>query len=264
MKSGRQASVVRRIAARMRADVLKRKPGEFISSEADMVARYGVSRPTFRQAASLLEQEQLLVMKRGVGGGYFAARPTSAVVAHTASIYLQTKNTSLEEIFAAVVPVRVELARLACLGDSETLREELAAYVGRETRLARKPPAETVDIRRYKEFLKSELDFARTMEHLAGNNVLSLFLDMLYDFCAQLPKTEDLYRDRADRIRAHRALRLKVAQAILDRDPDLAALRMQQMGAAITGWLKESLAGRGRRRRAASIAQIILPPVRAG
>lgn len=64
----------------LRDEILQRDDGEWLGWEDDLVERLGVSRPTLRQAARLLEAEELLVVKRGTNGGLFARRPTTDTV----------------------------------------------------------------------------------------------------------------------------------------------------------------------------------------
>lgn len=83
-KSKDVSSRVLSIARALRNDALRKPEGSLIGSEEELVERYGVSRPTLRQAASLVAQEQLVHVRRGVGGGYFTRRPDSHSVAHMA------------------------------------------------------------------------------------------------------------------------------------------------------------------------------------
>src|ERR1700742_5135849 len=89
------SAAVRQVVEGLRAQSLQCAEGEMLGSEDDLLARYRVSRPTLRQAAALVTQEQLLQVRRGVRGGYIARRPTSRAVAHMAAIYLRTRDTSL-------------------------------------------------------------------------------------------------------------------------------------------------------------------------
>ncbi|MDB5446832.1 MAG: transcriptional regulator, partial [Phenylobacterium sp.] len=61
----------------------------------------GISRPTFRQAARLLEYEELLVIRRGAGGGFFGRKPSADVVARMAGIYLLAQGATFEEVIRA-------------------------------------------------------------------------------------------------------------------------------------------------------------------
>src|SRR5579885_2375590 len=79
-------SAVEVAAGALRGAALACADGERIGSEEDVLERIGVSRPTLRQAARLLESEELLVVRRGVKGGFFARRPTTDAVARMASV----------------------------------------------------------------------------------------------------------------------------------------------------------------------------------
>src|SRR5262249_44465324 len=98
-------SVIRRATDELRRTVLSHSDGEFLGSEPELVARLGISRPTFLQAAKLLEQEQLLVIKRGVGGGFFARQPSTSGVAHVAAVYLHTRAATIEHAIRSAKPI---------------------------------------------------------------------------------------------------------------------------------------------------------------
>lgn len=56
--------------------------GDFLGAEDELLARLGVSRPTLRQAAKIVENERLISVRRGTKGGLYAARPDVADVLH--------------------------------------------------------------------------------------------------------------------------------------------------------------------------------------
>ena len=115
---GPQSAVAKTILL-LRADAEKHQDGELIGSEEELLTRYGVSRPTLRQAAALVAQEQLVKVRRGVAGGYFATRPTVSAVSHMAAIYLQTRSTSMEEMLHGVELIRSDMVRLAAEGTDQ-------------------------------------------------------------------------------------------------------------------------------------------------
>src|SRR5437899_1878308 len=108
MPAAGRSSAVRRVARALRTEVLKCEDGQLIGSEEDLVERYKVSRPTLRQAVALVAEEQLLTVKRGVGGGYFARRPDAKAVVHMTAIYLHSRSAKVEEIIRALEPIRIE------------------------------------------------------------------------------------------------------------------------------------------------------------
>ena len=52
-----------RTIRRLRKQALETPPGELIGSETELLGVYEVSRPTLRQAAALLSQEQLIMVR---------------------------------------------------------------------------------------------------------------------------------------------------------------------------------------------------------
>lgn len=231
-KKSPAASVVKTVAAQLRADALSCKEGELIASEMDLIARYGVSRPTLRQAASIVVQEQLLKVKRGVNGGYVATRPAGEAVAHMAAIYLQTRGTDLREILGAVEPIRVELARLAALHADADTRLHLEQFLGGESQ-----PAD----QSYRGFLRSEREFGEILGNASGNRVLSLFLRMIYDLAANVGPEADVYAGQPTRILEYRKVRAALAQAVLDRDPEIAMLCAKRGAGLVAQWMADDM-----------------------
>jgi GntR family transcriptional regulator, transcriptional repressor for pyruvate dehydrogenase complex len=91
-------SAVSATAEVLRSEILLRDDGDWLGSEDELLGRLGVSRPTLRQAARLLEAEELLVVRRGLNGGLFSRRPTSDAVARMASVYLRSEGTTVVDL----------------------------------------------------------------------------------------------------------------------------------------------------------------------
>ena len=225
---GRKPSAVREAADALRRDAIDRQDGELLGAEEDLIRRYGVSRPTLRQAAALVCQENLLTVRRGVGGGYFASRPDSRAVAHMAAVYLRTRQTSVTEVIRAVEPIRIELAKLAAAGDNEAAREEMRQFLAHDREISNEQL-------RFRDFLRSEREFGRILGEMSGNTVISLFLHILYDFSGMLGRNEDIYINRPDRVGEYRDKRNRLAEALIEGDEELAvvaAKRSSKIGRA--------------------------------
>jgi DNA-binding FadR family transcriptional regulator len=187
-----------------------------------------------RLAAALVAQENLLKVKRGVGGGYFASRPDSRVVAHIAAIYLRTRETRVSEVIRSVEPIRVELAKLAAASDNETARDEMRRFVARER--------ETTDGEHaYREFLRSEREFGNLLGKMAGNGVISLFQLILFHFSGMLGRDEDIYINRPNRVEEYRQMRNRLADAVIEGDAQMAAVAAQRCAQKASEWLLEDL-----------------------
>ncbi|HEX5586336.1 MAG TPA: GntR family transcriptional regulator [Acidimicrobiia bacterium] len=87
--------------------------GELIGSEDDLVARFGVSRPTLRQAIRMLQTDGLVTVRRGNSGGFFAATPSVHTVARAASLLLRQQGATtdhLDEVSRITSPAVAALA----------------------------------------------------------------------------------------------------------------------------------------------------------
>lgn len=232
-------SAVDAAAKELRIFALSKEDGEFLGSEEDMIERLGVSRPTLRQASARVVQENLVSIKRGVGGGYFAARPGSLSVSRMAALYLMSRNAGLSETTAAMEPLRAELAKRAARNKDPELRAKLKQFVEEETRADEH--GEDTDGHGYREFLRSEREFGVILGKMSKNAVLTLLLEILYDFTAQLRREQDVLINRPDRVETYRKLRLKLAHAILDGDVEMAELASHRCSGTIGEWMKKGL-----------------------
>ncbi len=107
-------------AARLRELVLKTADGAFIGSEDSLVSGLGFSRNTVRQAARLLEREGLLLVRRGINGGYFGARPNVKTIERAVATYLETLDMDAEDVTVVASALWVEvLCRAAALRTDE-------------------------------------------------------------------------------------------------------------------------------------------------
>jgi len=233
-KAARKPSAVRAAADALRRDAIDREDGELLGAEEDLIRRYGVSRPTLRQAAALVAQENLLRVKRGVGGGYFVSRPDSRAVAHMAAVFLRTRHTRVSEVIGALAPVRIEVAKLAAAGEDAAAREEMRQFLAKERGSAD-------DQIRYRDFLRSERDFGRILGEMGGNKVISLFLDILYDFSGMLGRGEDIYVNRPDRVNEYRDKRNRLAEAVIEGDVELAIVAARRCAMVAQEWILKDL-----------------------
>ena len=72
----KSSSTADRVAIILRKRILSLQEAAYMGSQASIAAEVGVSLPTLRQAARMLESEGLLTIKPGKDGGYFTRRPT--------------------------------------------------------------------------------------------------------------------------------------------------------------------------------------------
>jgi len=226
------SATLRQTVEALRAESLQVGEGERIGSEDELLARHGVSRPTLRQAGALVAQEQLLQVRRGVGGGYIARRPTGRAVSHMAAIVLTTRQTSMDEISHSMAPIRAELARLAATNIDDASREAFRGFLKRE--------AEDSGQGGFRAFARSEREFGQLIGAASQNSVLALFLDILYDLAANIPPEHDIFLGRPERVRAYRERRTRLIEAIINGDPNVAELLAQRTSELNRQWLADS------------------------
>jgi len=99
--------------------------GQILGSEAELLARYQVSRAVFREAVRLVEHQQVARTRRGPGGGLVVTEPTVDAVIDAVVLYLYRAEARLDEVFearlvlediaAGLAPTRLEEQDLATL-----------------------------------------------------------------------------------------------------------------------------------------------------
>lgn len=211
----------KRVARVIRKMVLGLEDGAFLGSESDLISILGVSRPTFRQAAKLVEQENLLTIKRGVGGGYFARQPDSRAVAHMTRLFLQSRKATMEHAIEASFWLYEQVAVVGSQRCSDVIRDEFVEFLEEEA---------VVDIDgkdAYISFLRSERTFGRLFAAASGNPLLELNTLTLYDFAASLEKS--LFRANVEQREQYRHYRNKIASAIVESDQELASIFAKRM-----------------------------------
>src|SRR5262249_56086363 len=89
-----------RIADELRAMIVtgKLRDGDSLGRESDLVDRFGVSRPSLREALRILEAEGLVSVVRGVRGGVVVRQPDERVTARNPPLVLQFRNTTLPDL----------------------------------------------------------------------------------------------------------------------------------------------------------------------
>lgn len=117
MNKLKKESPIDRAADILRDAALTIAEGELLGSENEIVEKLDVSRVTVRQAARLLEQEGLLIVKRGKGGGYFAARPTITLLENMVCTYLETLGITTSHTGSVATALWVEALREAASAD---------------------------------------------------------------------------------------------------------------------------------------------------
>jgi DNA-binding FadR family transcriptional regulator len=228
--SSRAESAAHRTARLLREQILEREDGEFLGAEDELMRRLGVSRPTLRQAARLLENEQALVVRRGVKGGYYARKTDVGAVAHLAAFHLRARDTTLWDTAAASEPLIDAAILRAATASDPAARRRFAQAMATFTPAAQRPPAATVG--------REETEFIAHVLELAGNPVIELFVRILYQFGLSQTSTR-VFANHPERIQAWAESRERIASAIVAGDAEMAILLRQRRGRAWLAWMTE-------------------------
>ena len=154
----------------------KLSEGDSLGHEPDLVERFGVSRPSLREALRILEARGLISVVRGRGGGVVVHEPNGRITARTAALVLQARNVSLADVHEArslLEPAAVRV--VASLRSRRAAASELRRLVDEEMSVIADPEA----------FGPANARFHEQLVALAGNQTLTIVAEMLNEIVAR-------------------------------------------------------------------------------
>lgn len=128
VRSPKTAELVSRSLRRQIVDGQLRD-GDFLPNETELMAHFGVSRPTLREAVRVLESERLVEVRRGARTGARVCVPGAEIVARPASLLLELSGATLADVMAARSLIEPPAAKLLAERGSDEAHDELAAVV---------------------------------------------------------------------------------------------------------------------------------------
>jgi len=241
-ESGRKSNPSSVAAAKvLRREIMALPDGTRLGIEGDMLARLGISRPTFRETARMLEREQILTIRTGPHGGYFTRRPTFSAVSQVAATFLEFENTSMMDLMNVANALMTEAARLAAvnINSSEAKRKRLAGAVQR----LKKDPADD-----HTKYSAADGEFVMAVLGLANNPAISLFVRSLYNF-GFAEASRRVFSGKPDRIETRRQSRIDLGEAILAGEARRAVTLSDDQYEIARHWLDEARASAYRGKR---------------
>lgn len=189
--------------------------GTLLGSERDLMERHGVSRAVLREAVRVLEHHQVAKMRRGPGGGLFVAEPGVAAITEAVALHLHRLAITPAQLFEIRTAVEVAalergLERLD-EGDVAALNEALEA----------ERSANSEELRDLAHGVHAVL------AGISGNRVLELLSLVLLRLTrihqGPTPRRKIGAKEAKELARVHE----RIVEAVVDRDPELARLRMR-------------------------------------
>lgn len=91
-------------------------PGQTLPSETSLMAEFGVSRPTLREAFRILEAEAIITVVRGPKGGAKVLEPDGSMAARYTGTLLQYQGTPLSDVYQARTEIEVSAVGMIASG----------------------------------------------------------------------------------------------------------------------------------------------------
>jgi DNA-binding FadR family transcriptional regulator len=150
--------------------------GDTLGREQELIERFGVSRPSLREALRILEAEGLITVVRGVHGRVVVHEPNERMTARTAALVLHARNVSLADVFEARSLLEPLAARaIAGMRNRRPAVTELRGLVDEQEATIGDPEA----------FGDANARFHERLVALAGNQTLSIVAEMLNEVVAR-------------------------------------------------------------------------------
>ena len=144
------------------------KEGESLPSAAVLIERFGVSKPTIREALRILESETLIEVRRGASGARVQL-PNEAAAGRAVGILLQLHQTTLEDVYQARMMFEPPIAGLL----ARTWDDEDMVQLRKGLEISRSSLSDPVA------FAESQADFHQLVVTLAGNQTITLMVRLL-------------------------------------------------------------------------------------
>ncbi len=217
-------STIDTAAARLRQTVMAGEDGAFLGNEELLQAQLGASRATVRQVARMLESEGLLRVRRGINGGYFAARPNAETIEKSVSAYLEMLNVEGEDLITLASVLWIEVMRKAAAAPSPA---RVALATRHRAQLAALP-----DHVGYQLLQSVEQSFRTEIFSLIESRYIELIFHINMTFAQRRFPASDISEDSdifLTFVHAWREARQMEINALMDGDAELGALSARHM-----------------------------------
>ena len=209
----------RQVAEKIRSAILegRLKVDDRLPSEEELARRFGVSRPTVREALKVLAAQNLIRSRRGPSGGNFVSQPDpeglSRAITDAATLLVAVGVFNVDEMVAARLETESVCCRLAAANHCDA---DIAAMQGEITLQQQAGLSD-------ESFCASDVRFHRALVDATGNAPLRL---MMYSVIESfIPITNMLIFPHSARLRVAKSHQA-ILNAIVVRDGEAAAAMM--------------------------------------
>ncbi|MDF3341627.1 FCD domain-containing protein [Mycolicibacterium septicum] len=169
--------------------------GDLLGTEAELLERFQVSRPSLRESLRILEAEGLISVLRGALGGVVVHRPDQRMTARAAALVMQSRSISLADVFEASAVIEPALARMVALSRGrERAAVRLREFVVEMKRTVQDPTACTTAM----------VGFHSEMVQLAGNQTLIIICEMINEVITRAAVADVLTRSQGEPVTSRR------------------------------------------------------------
>ncbi len=151
--------------------------GDTLPPEGQLMDRFGISRPTLREAFRILETERLIDVRRGSRSGARVSLPKVESVSRYASYYLQASGVKVADIYEARLALEPHIVR--------RLAKAPASFGIARLRKAADELGALDESGRAGDYMVASARFHSVLMEVGGNRTLHFLTRMLEDVIAQ-------------------------------------------------------------------------------
>jgi DNA-binding FadR family transcriptional regulator len=160
------------VAGQLRRQIVtgELREGDALPSETALMEHFGISRPTLREAFRILESEHIIEIKRGSRGGAHVLLPDAGTAGRYAGALLQYRGTTLADLYEARTQLEAASVEMLARKRSAADLHKLDIAVAESEAALPDPVAYAGE---------HEIQFHRLLIELAGNQTMTVLLEML-------------------------------------------------------------------------------------
>ncbi|MDT5190441.1 MAG: GntR family transcriptional regulator, transcriptional repressor for pyruvate dehydrogenase complex [Mycobacterium sp.] len=147
------------------------KEGDFLPNEAELMAHFGVSRPTLREAVRVLESERLVEVRRGSRTGARVRVPGPEIVARPAGLLLELSGATIADVMVARAGIEPIAVRLLAEAGTPAAYDELEDMLTQDVPVGWESG----------QLAEVTGEFHRRVVELSGNATLTIIAGMLHE-----------------------------------------------------------------------------------